>query len=1153
MDILKRFIAGLLIVPFMTIAVMPSARASQMPLMPKPDMMVAPTAPFTPALVRGITVDLLHPFQFNFIVGVGDDDLQGDVFKKEAMKLIKYFLVALTVPENDVWVNLSPFEKDRIIPEHFGKTEMGKELLLQDYMLKQLTAGLTNPQQKLGQQFWQRVREKVKQKWGTMDVPTDMFNKVWIVPDKARVYVKGQSVYVVDSHLKVMLEEDYVARGNAVIQGQLNLTQENKEAGEIVKQAIRDIIIPEIEKEVNEGKNFASLRQVQNSAILAAWYKKNLRQTLLGQVYVDQQKVNGISSRDQQAVGRVYRQYLEAFKEGVYNYIKEEFDADKQEVVPRKYFSGGFHETAEEIVIPVSWHDAGPSLSRMGPVRSVQVSLGPGSRQIDGASKKPNFFGKTMVSLLIAGVLGGFAAPSADAFGFGYRDKIHSKKQSSVTVMPYDALIRNTVSSLTSYGTRAFGTADNVLAAQFLRSNLERQYTLINGPVTKPLVNTVFYRDVAGQPAYVAACIPGKARNAGNLIFSAHFDAIGDGVGALDNTTGVSVLLALARQFSVGYESDANIWFVFTNDEEDSKLGVRVFVHDINAAADANPQHSLNFNVDSIGSRQSSGSSNKVWLVTPSFDSQVRVNSFPQGETFLKTLKHTSPFSIGLKTIDNTKLQLRVLSDADEFGTYGFPSITLSGLDPTDMSKTKVLHSADDVPSIVDPDVVGSIITWMANGLQQQGKALPMQGGDRIAKGLQPAVKPAEVNCLGKTRQLFKEFGLEIHSNSKISEEGFKVFQDWLTLLRTNFPRYRDYIRVIVYNPERHGETLAHTCGNVVTHFDLEQFTDDTKSLMLLLENQGLVSRYSDKIFFVAEGVFLQKEQEIDLGDKFNMQKGKIVSFLKGLRGGGIQMECSITGRMINSPYSFLHGYGALYVPAEVVLTHELGHFIFNAFLKAQTKENEIITGSDGETWIGFSLSEIMATEFSFWFLYDQQQPRSMVLLKQLPFIDSWTDPKYVHVTQVAKLKDIGTLSGIRKAFLEYVKTIGNKSPMKFPIPFEIGLTTSNMPPLALPEEDVFKVIQPKKEQPTSKDPKKSNDPSQVKTVPAPGSFKRGGIDLNFDNKNLQEQGDMLGFLASGNGLGGQYFQTDGVIPVIVNITTPVSFLALLGLKKEAF
>jgi hypothetical protein len=106
-----------------------------------------------------------------------------------------------------MWVNLSPYEKDRIVPESFGQTEMGRDLLAQDYILKQITASLIYPEDELGKKFWDRVYAEAKKKFGTTDIPVNTFNKVWIVPAKAVVYENPQSAsaYVVESSLKVML------------------------------------------------------------------------------------------------------------------------------------------------------------------------------------------------------------------------------------------------------------------------------------------------------------------------------------------------------------------------------------------------------------------------------------------------------------------------------------------------------------------------------------------------------------------------------------------------------------------------------------------------------------------------------------------------------------------------------------------------------------------------------------------------------------------------------------------------------------------------------------------------------------------------------------------------------------------------------------
>src|SRR5208283_4817972 len=138
---------------------------------------------------------------------------QQEQLKQEATKLIKYLLASLTIPEQDLWVNLSPYEKDRIIPNHFGLTEMGRDLLAEDYMLKQITASLIYPEDEVGKKFWKRVYEEAAKKFGTTNIPINTFNKVWIVPEKAVVYENAQAgtAYVVESKLKVMLEQDYLA------------------------------------------------------------------------------------------------------------------------------------------------------------------------------------------------------------------------------------------------------------------------------------------------------------------------------------------------------------------------------------------------------------------------------------------------------------------------------------------------------------------------------------------------------------------------------------------------------------------------------------------------------------------------------------------------------------------------------------------------------------------------------------------------------------------------------------------------------------------------------------------------------------------------------------------------------------------------------
>jgi len=371
-----------LVLFFINSVFMPVDYAQAQSFTPSFNSLVPLSGPFSPSIVRGLAVYPDDPFKFDFIIDTGDNKLTGAAFKKESEKLIKYFLAALTVPENELWVNLSPYEKQRVVPEGLGATQMGIDMLAQDYLLKTITASMTYPESQLGKKFWGRVYEKSYQRFGTANIPVNTFNKVWIAPDKAVVYEKNNHVFIAERHLKVMLEEDYLAlqkqlfltpngtnltrflyknlssprkRGSnseliLLIDSRSNMRMsglrtfrgnDTKNINNLNSQIVREIILPELEKEVNSGKNFAVLRQIYNSLILASWYKKKIKDSILAHAYANKNKVNGINNNDPREKEKIYQQYLNAFKKGIYNYIKEDADPLSGQMVPRKYFSGG--------------------------------------------------------------------------------------------------------------------------------------------------------------------------------------------------------------------------------------------------------------------------------------------------------------------------------------------------------------------------------------------------------------------------------------------------------------------------------------------------------------------------------------------------------------------------------------------------------------------------------------------------------------------------------------------------------------------------------------------------------------------------------------------------------------------------------------------
>jgi len=335
---LKKAIAITILAAFSMTTVKSPAYAvvDPMPFMPKPGSMVHLSPEFTPAYLKGIVIHPENALKFDFIVHKGDVPLSDEQKRIEYTKLTKYFLASLAIPDDNQWVNLSPYEKDRIIKDDFGKTEMGRDLLAQDYLLKQITASLIYPQDNLGKKFWDRIYSQAQKQFGTSNIPVNTFNKVWILPDDALIYEKGNAAYVLRNHLKVMLEEDYLSlQKHSGIQSS---PQNNTHS--IASRIVKEIVLPELQREVNEGRNFAPLRQVYSGMLLATWYKHALKESLLNRIYANKSKVKGVD-QDPKANEQIYHEYLKAYKKGVFNFIKEDINKFTNEVIPRKYFSGG--------------------------------------------------------------------------------------------------------------------------------------------------------------------------------------------------------------------------------------------------------------------------------------------------------------------------------------------------------------------------------------------------------------------------------------------------------------------------------------------------------------------------------------------------------------------------------------------------------------------------------------------------------------------------------------------------------------------------------------------------------------------------------------------------------------------------------------------
>ena len=386
-----------------------------MPRMSQPGVRVHLSQEFTPAYLKGIVIHPENALKFDFIIYKGDKALSDAQKRVEYTKLTKYFLASLAIPDDDQWVNLSPYEKDRIIKDDFGKTEMGRDLLAQDYMLKQITASLIYPQDKLGQKFWDKVYAQAQQQYGTSNIPVNTFNKVWILPDDALIYEKGNTAYVLKNHLRVMLEEDYLA-----LEKHSGISA--KPINTINSKIVREIILPELQREVNEGENFAALRQVYSGMLLATWYKRVLKESLLSKIYANKSKVRGVD-QDPRNNEEIYQQYLKAYKKGVFNFIKEDVDKYTHEVIPRKYFSGGTgsYSTAEHTL--KLGHPVVQETSSLNPAQEAQLQTDQGSLDLAMVTATEDSAPDPLAPVIRMGVENDFMVTLSDNKNhFGFRN-----------------------------------------------------------------------------------------------------------------------------------------------------------------------------------------------------------------------------------------------------------------------------------------------------------------------------------------------------------------------------------------------------------------------------------------------------------------------------------------------------------------------------------------------------------------------------------------------------------------------------------------------------------------------------------------------------------------------------------------------------------
>ncbi|MDO8747575.1 MAG: hypothetical protein Q7J72_00445, partial [Candidatus Omnitrophota bacterium] len=194
-------------------------------------------------------------------------------------------------------------------------------------------------------------------------IPT--LTRPWIVPGEIILRESqdnssktSQGAYIYKANLKVMLEEDYLtSRGGSRTAPTSALGNQQyefndprlKELNQYSTQLIRELILPKLTQKVNSSKDYANLRQVYFSLILARWFKETFNQPQATShkppadidlaKLIDSHNLTNLTSKQIWDKTTYFNAYQKSFQEGEYNLSEPVYTPTGQ--VIRRYMSGG--------------------------------------------------------------------------------------------------------------------------------------------------------------------------------------------------------------------------------------------------------------------------------------------------------------------------------------------------------------------------------------------------------------------------------------------------------------------------------------------------------------------------------------------------------------------------------------------------------------------------------------------------------------------------------------------------------------------------------------------------------------------------------------------------------------------------------------------
>ena len=278
-----------------------------------------------------------RPSDFEFLF----DNARGSDSVQEMLTAIGYFFEILSVPADDLWVNLGPAETDPVMPPSLRELEIGRVLLDADLLLKKLTASLLHPDSPSGRLYWATLQDELRLRDRAAPGGFELSFRLWMRPDKFVTENHGATILVKQARLAIQGEGTHGSR--------LSLTGADGPAqpqeGKVAWAVFQDRVLPLLQRELNCGRRFAPLRQLCFSFALAHAFRAQFDRRRASW-RMDHWRRPGdpagkpLSIVVAEANQHTQDEYRRLFDQGVFYVVRREPMMGTREMAVRSYFSG---------------------------------------------------------------------------------------------------------------------------------------------------------------------------------------------------------------------------------------------------------------------------------------------------------------------------------------------------------------------------------------------------------------------------------------------------------------------------------------------------------------------------------------------------------------------------------------------------------------------------------------------------------------------------------------------------------------------------------------------------------------------------------------------------------------------------------------------